>query len=348
MSVGEVTLEDALARLGGAVSRYYDAVAARMGLGRADIDCLVILAVEGTVPAGRFAEMTGLTTGGVTGVLDRLEHAGLVVREADPADRRRVLVRIAPGQTERLSDVDALPKLLASVSDAPEALARFAGSGAAALDAAIISMRGGHAGAPTADRDGSIALPRGRRTEATLEIAGGTNRLDLKGGAIGDRLLVATIPGGASRLTLDGDRVKFAGRKLSFFGHGAAVFKLSDAVRWTVAIRGGANVLDADFSALGLTECSIAGGTTSGTLVLGQPVGTSRIEIRGGATAIVLRRPAGVPLRVRRRGGIGEVKFDGHTATSGSRIEVQSPDFARATERFDVAVRGGITRLAIE
>ena len=43
--------------------------------------------------ASRLAELCGLTTGAITGVLDRLERAHLVRREADPADRRRTLVR---------------------------------------------------------------------------------------------------------------------------------------------------------------------------------------------------------------------------------------------------------------
>src|SRR5690606_6801022 len=45
---------------------------------------------------GQLARETRLTTGAVTGVLDRLEHAGYVVREHDPEDRRRIIVRPVP------------------------------------------------------------------------------------------------------------------------------------------------------------------------------------------------------------------------------------------------------------
>jgi DNA-binding MarR family transcriptional regulator len=41
------------------------------------------------------ADLTGLTTGAVTGIIDRLEQAGFARREKDPHDRRRVIVRIA-------------------------------------------------------------------------------------------------------------------------------------------------------------------------------------------------------------------------------------------------------------
>lgn len=69
------------------------AVAERLGLHPTDLECLGFLFEEGAVPAGRLAELTGLTTGAVTRLIDRLEQAGYVRREPDPRDRRRVLVR---------------------------------------------------------------------------------------------------------------------------------------------------------------------------------------------------------------------------------------------------------------
>ena len=45
---------------------------------------------------GRIAELTGLTTGSATRLVDRLERAGYVVRERDAGDRRRVLVAPVP------------------------------------------------------------------------------------------------------------------------------------------------------------------------------------------------------------------------------------------------------------
>lgn len=63
-----------------------------LGLNRTDGRCLDILDREGRMTAGRLATVAGLTTGAVTGVLDRLEAAGYVRRERDAIDRRRVLV----------------------------------------------------------------------------------------------------------------------------------------------------------------------------------------------------------------------------------------------------------------
>jgi DNA-binding MarR family transcriptional regulator len=79
-----------------ATDRYDQAVADAIGLNRTDMRCLDVIHREGPVPAGRLAEETGLTTGAITTVLDRLERAGFARRKRDPTDRRRVLVEIAP------------------------------------------------------------------------------------------------------------------------------------------------------------------------------------------------------------------------------------------------------------
>jgi DNA-binding MarR family transcriptional regulator len=79
-----------------ATARFDQAVADALGLNRTDMRCLDIVQMEGPVTAGRLAELTGLTTGAITTVLDRLEKAGFARRVRDPHDRRRVLVEMAP------------------------------------------------------------------------------------------------------------------------------------------------------------------------------------------------------------------------------------------------------------
>ena len=66
--------------------------AAQYGLGISEMKALGVLLREGPASAGRLAAELGLTTGAVTGVIDRLARRGLVSRTADPDDRRRVLV----------------------------------------------------------------------------------------------------------------------------------------------------------------------------------------------------------------------------------------------------------------
>jgi DNA-binding MarR family transcriptional regulator len=72
-----------------------------VGLNATDLAALCLLLLHGPTPAGRLAELTGLTTGGVTGLVDRLEQGGFVRREVDPEDRRKVIVSADPARVER-------------------------------------------------------------------------------------------------------------------------------------------------------------------------------------------------------------------------------------------------------
>jgi DNA-binding MarR family transcriptional regulator len=67
--------------------------AEQMGLNLTDLNCLNLLNLSGgSMTAGQLAQATGLTTASVTGLVDRLEHAGYVRRQRDPNDRRRVVI----------------------------------------------------------------------------------------------------------------------------------------------------------------------------------------------------------------------------------------------------------------
>ena len=67
-------------------------IADRVGQHSTDLECLDFLLLNGPSTAGKLAELTGLTTGAVTAVIDRLEKAGYARRERDNDDRRKVIV----------------------------------------------------------------------------------------------------------------------------------------------------------------------------------------------------------------------------------------------------------------
>jgi DNA-binding MarR family transcriptional regulator len=71
---------------------FHQAVADELGLYITDHKCMDIIHRFGGMPAGRLGEMTGLTTGAITGMIDRLEKAGYVRRANDPKDRRKTIV----------------------------------------------------------------------------------------------------------------------------------------------------------------------------------------------------------------------------------------------------------------
>jgi DNA-binding MarR family transcriptional regulator len=92
--VGELISEFRAA--GNQDSAFDNLAAERLGLNRTDLHCVNIIENAGGLTAGELAAEAGLTTGAVTGVIDRLERAGYARRVADPADRRRVKLEVTP------------------------------------------------------------------------------------------------------------------------------------------------------------------------------------------------------------------------------------------------------------
>ncbi|MEV5874041.1 MarR family transcriptional regulator [Streptomyces sp. NPDC052101] len=85
---------------------FNQAVADHLGLHPTDVQALSLLTIEPEpLTVRQIADLTGLTTGSATRLVDRLERGGYVVRTPDARDRRRVLVTPVP---ERLARVTAV------------------------------------------------------------------------------------------------------------------------------------------------------------------------------------------------------------------------------------------------
>lgn len=82
-----------------ASSIFFNAKAAeKAGLGLTDMQMLHMLQLNGPATPSRLAEATGLSSGGVTVALDRLEKSGLIRREPNPSDRRSLLIHLVPSR----------------------------------------------------------------------------------------------------------------------------------------------------------------------------------------------------------------------------------------------------------
>jgi DNA-binding MarR family transcriptional regulator len=86
-------------------SAFDNLAAERLGINRTDLLCLNAIENAGGLTAGRLAAEAGLTSGAVTGVIDRLERAGFARRVADPDDRRRVKVEVTPEFYARADEI---------------------------------------------------------------------------------------------------------------------------------------------------------------------------------------------------------------------------------------------------
>ncbi|PJI92922.1 DNA-binding MarR family transcriptional regulator [Yoonia maricola] len=103
-----------------AVDVLEDTIAAQLGVHRSDLRCLNVLG-KGSLTATEIARQTGLTSGAVTALIDRLEKARFVERTRSLTDRRSVVVAIRP---------EAYPSISSLYSHIGHALSRqFSASG---------------------------------------------------------------------------------------------------------------------------------------------------------------------------------------------------------------------------
>ena len=90
---------DAIKRMRKLTQRYaytsiqmHEAIARKAGLSGTDHKYLGFLMEKGQMTAGELSQVTGLTTGAVTGLIDRFERKKLVKRQFAEADRRKVII----------------------------------------------------------------------------------------------------------------------------------------------------------------------------------------------------------------------------------------------------------------
>src|ERR1700744_2073306 len=101
---------------------YNQQVADHAGLRLTDMQCINVLDLMGPSTPGELARSTGLTTGGVTVMLDRLEKAGYVKRVPNPRDRRSVLVRLNPTKLKKMQAFygDISERVVALLDETPD------------------------------------------------------------------------------------------------------------------------------------------------------------------------------------------------------------------------------------
>jgi DNA-binding MarR family transcriptional regulator len=86
------------ARRSGSLGTLQNRAAADLaGVNETDWVCLDVLDWTGPITAGELARHVGITSGAMTGAIDRLEGLGLVRRRADRSDRRKVIIELDVG-----------------------------------------------------------------------------------------------------------------------------------------------------------------------------------------------------------------------------------------------------------
>jgi DNA-binding MarR family transcriptional regulator len=332
---------------------FLHAVADRLDMTTADFVCLTILLLEGPCTAGRLAERTGLSTGAITGVVDRLSEQGRVRRQVDPADRRRVVVEPVQARASDLGDVlgpmvaDARRLHARFRHDELETVLRFIGEARQMLARHTAYLRSGEP--VSREPDGVVTVPRGGSSEAALHVVGLPKRLRIAAADLGDELCRVDLRGPVPsvRAWTNHVMVQLRGRARAAANGELLVHQ---GVRWTVEVNGGCSHLEVDLHTARVASVTLRGGARQLQLELPVPDTVVPVRVLGGASRMVVRRPAGVPVGVRVRGGASEVVVDGvrvRSASGGMRFGSDASGLPGAAG-YEVEIHGGANRLVIE
>ncbi|HEY7025734.1 MAG TPA: MarR family transcriptional regulator [Candidatus Limnocylindrales bacterium] len=355
---------------------YEEALAERLRLNVTDLRALELVLDEPGLTPGRLAERSGLTTGAVTGVVDRLEKAGYVERKSDANDRRRAVLRPTAAADEvrqAIARIDQTVESLLSgyLPEQQQAIRAFLDATASAVshETATLraSVRGGFVGkqyqAPLGDaarglfyfasgapRMSMNIAPLGPRAAARVIVETSATRLRFGGSAAQGNLLGATFDGPLPdvRAATGAVRVRYSRSAMSAVTTREAKVALSSAVPWAIEIEGGLTDLVGSLAAVSLDRLELDGGANHIDLELPKPSGTAVIRIRGVVSSARFVRPRGAQVALRVDGGISHLTFDGRSYknVSGAR-RVASRDFASSEDRYEIDVRGGASSLEI-
>jgi DNA-binding MarR family transcriptional regulator len=333
---------------------YTDAVAARLGLNRTDLDCLSIVHLAGSATAGELAEVTGLTTGAMTGVIDRLVQAGYVRRDADPDDRRRVIVRAVPDRGRAVGELfepmqQAIEGLYTRYSD--EELAVLLDVNERLLP--IMQEETARLRRPEADAAAATVhtSPLGDLAGARLEFSRGAAHVLVRAGGPMNDLYRAEVDRHGPAVSAQEGVVTVSYKRTGFrWGKaGQTAIELNPAIPWTVSVRGGATRLRADLAELLLRELELSGGLSHAEVTLPVPTTTVAISLTGGVHDLTIHRPAGAALRVRIRGGVSNLRLDAQRfGAVGGTMSWQTPDYDGATGRYDFRLTGGASTISLD
>ena len=353
----------------------HEAIAGRVGLNATDLRCLGLIGAEEGMTPTRLAELTGLTTGAITGVLDRLEGAGYLRRVPDPTDRRRLTMDLDPERMTELAHYYQPPLDRAlelsrtfGLGDARR-FSEFADGLATALSTEAERLRVATHGGLVGD---VYTAPRGDVERGQLIFQSGAPRISLNAAALGQQMrMVAETAATRLRLSAasaDDDelvRATFVGpppdarassgvvtlryrRRLLDVRSREAAVALHPGIPWRLDVDGGVTDLDADLTGIQLERLEVDGGANHLRLVLPAPRRSVLLNLQGGSSTLEVLRPRGTALELRLRGGAARLRFDGQRLDSvGGHLRMASDDFAGAVDRYEVDVSGGAGELRI-
>lgn len=352
VQVGELARQ--LRQLNGLGASVFRAAATRLGLAVTDMQVIDILDSTGPATAGQLADLTGLTTGAITRILNRLEEARLVRRERDPNDGRKVIVRLEKGKDEMYkvrSILDSIGKVwdeVASRYDDEQTafLVEFLKHSTALSRKELVRLQEASSG------EGEIfSAPLENQESGRLVVSCGIARLTIHADEGITGLYQARFEGPLPDVKAREGvvTIRYPRRLLGLGGkQGAAEVALNVAIPWQIVIQGGAAEVVAELGSLDLAGLEIKGGFSAIRLDLPAPSGVVPIRISGGASEITVRRPAGIAAQVHFKGRVSALVFDDQTFSgAGNNVRLQSSGFNPAAPYYDIEVTSYVSTITI-
>ena len=338
-----MALKQELRKINGFGASFFRVAATQTGMAAdTDIQVMDILDLAGEVSAGQLADLMGMTTGAIARILNRLEEAGLVHRERDPNDGRRVIVRLERGKDEMHkvhSILDSLEKTWDEVVSRydEEQLAfflEFLQHSSALSRKELVQLQ-----EVLPDEEKIFSAPLEDLSRGRLVVSS-CARLTLRTSEGMVELYQARFEGSVPNVAAkDGVvTIRYPRRLLGLSGEQRqAVVTLSRAIPWQMVIQSGGSDVTAELGGLDLASFEITGGGSRIHLELPVPSGVVPIRISGGGSEIIVRRPAGVAVRAHLKGWGSAFVFDDQTHM-GNNGWLQSSGFEPTAPYYNIEV----------
>lgn len=328
------------------------AIADKVGINSTDLECLDVLAMSGSITAGLLAEITGLTTGAITGVIDRLEKAGFVERVKDPDDRRRVIVRTVKENIQKIEPFysglgRAMSEVFARYSDEElSIILDFYMRSSKAAQTAISDLRGK---VEEKQKEGTLfSAPLGNARSGHLLFETGAAKMTIRGSDMSE-LYRARFEHPIPDVKVHGGnvRIHYPGVPFLSFREKPAEVTLNSAIPWKIEISGGASNMLADLSKLEITGFEVSWGINNARILLPKPSGTVPVKLGWGVKKVSILRPEGTAMRFYAHPGTNGLTLDGEhfAATAAKRWETDG--YGKARDRYDVEVTYGAKDLLV-
>ena len=132
------------------------------------------------------------------------------------------------------------------------------------------------------------------------------------------------------------------------WGRTSADITLNPAHAWAIEVQGGIAHWTGDLHAIELAGVEVRGGLSHVDLALPEPKGSVRIYVSGGASALNLRRPAGVGARLIVGGGASKLGLDDQfLGAVGGRVRLQTAGRSDSAGSYEIEVGGGASKLTV-